>query len=375
MNRFLHCLLLSALFLLQDRANGQGIRSFNNNVHPVLSAQGNSHSLFKAQFIFGFKKGGSLGLSYGMWKEAPSLQYSLNTGIQWRFGKRFLGNYRDGANPTDNRSKSQLVFMLSPMLTANLGGGDYIYQEIEPFYLGTPNAVFSKYKYSVTLGTTFTTSPRGTYRNVSTLRNRTQQCFAFALNLKNFNFTLYDDYFPVATTWLQLGDNWDRFFTGGGFLRYRFSDEITLHVYSEVYTGVTRANAFLKPDVISYRYKSPRWKRKNYANQDPGQEYFNSSWFIAKITYTGPQTAGAQPGSYPPNFDLFLGTSAPWTMFSQNLIHSAIPADEKNNLKLHYFLNRSSVPGNLGAGGRNAFQLNIRSLFLGFGFHTNIATP
>src|SRR6266700_1590694 len=109
--------LLLSLFSYNLITRCQGVRSFNNEVSPVLATQGNSHSLFKATIVLGIKKGASVGISYGIWAENPSLQYSLNTGIQWRFGKAFLGNYRDGANPKDSRSKSQLVFMFSPMLT------------------------------------------------------------------------------------------------------------------------------------------------------------------------------------------------------------------------------------------------------------------
>jgi hypothetical protein len=153
--------------------------------------------------------GFSVGLGYGVWKDNPTIQYALNTGVQLRIGKAFLGNFRNGAFPHDSRSSSQLVFTFSPMLTVNLANERYVFQEIEPFYLGTPNAVFCNYKYSITLGSTFTASPRGTYKNVSTIRNRTQQDFMLSINCKNFNFTVCDDYFFLFTTILQLGDNWE----------------------------------------------------------------------------------------------------------------------------------------------------------------------
>lgn len=372
---------LSALFFILGvvpfsiKTNGQNVRAFNNNITKALSAQGTSHDLFKATAIFGIKKGASIGLSYGMWKENPTLQYSLNTGFMWRFGKGFLGNYRNALNLKDPRTKSQFVFMFTPMLTANFSKQDYVYQELEPFYLGTPNAVFSKYKSSLTLGTTFTISPRGTYKNVATIRNRAQQDFVISLNLKNLNLTVYDDYFPFFTKILELGDNWDRFFTGGGFIRYRFNDEFTFHLYSEVYTGINRANPFLYPDIISYNQRGKIWRQKNFANQDPGQEYFNSSWLIAQMNYTSPQVVGNNSGVYTPDFNFFIGSSAPWTMFSQNLVHSTIRYDATNNLKLHYFLPRTKVPGNLEAGGANWRRLNFNSLFLGGGIKYNVVTP
>jgi len=186
---------------------------------------------------------------------------------------------------------------------------------------------------------------------------------------------MYDDYFPFFTTVLQLGDNWDRFFTGGGFVRYRFNDMYTLHVFSEVYTGLNRANPFVAPDIISYRSKGKKWKLKNYANQNAGQEYFNTSWLIAKLTYTGPQIPGDKPGVYLPNFSVLVGTSAPWTMFSQNFIHSLIGYDPKNKLQLHYFRHRSSVPGNLEAGGKSGWSMNWKSLFIGGGVDANISMP
>lgn len=360
------CLLLPAA------VQGQHIRTFNNtNIGTLLELQGNTHHLFKISLIAGLKKGLSIGAGYGIWEEHPFLQYSLNTAFQWRLGKKFIGNYYDGANLQDSRSRSQLVFTFSPLLTMNLGKKDYVYQELEAFYLGTPNAVFSKYRHSVTLGTTFTISPRGTYKNISTTRNRAQQDFVLALNFGNFNFTLFDDYFPVLTEFLQLGDNWDRFFTGGGFLRYRFNDNYTLHLYSEVYTGINKPQALMNQDIISYKYKKRKWRLKNFANQNAGQEYFNSSWFIAKLTYSGTD-AGAN-GRYwnAPSAAIMVGSSAPWTMFSQNFIHSIIGYDPRNHLKLHYFMNRSNVPGNLEAGGTNAFRWNMNSLFVGGGLHSN----
>jgi hypothetical protein len=196
-----------------------------------------------------------------------------------------------------------------------------------------------------------------------------------SLNVKNFNLTIYDDYFPLFTTILQLGDNWDRFFTGGGFIRYRFNERYTFHLYSEVYTGLNRANPFLAPDIISYKYKGSKWKLKNFANQNAGQEYFNSSWLVANLTYTGPQIAGNTAGATLPSFNVFIGSSAPWTMFSQNFIHSLIKYDKTNHLKLHYFRHRSSVPGNLEAGGRNSWELNFNSLFVGGGAQSNLSMP
>jgi hypothetical protein len=366
--------LLIVLFfcLIFQTLQCQNLKAINNNIGRTLNSRNNSHGLFKSSLIFAFTKGFSVGASYGMWQENPTLQYSLNTGCMWRVGKGFLGNFRDGAYPHDSRSKSQFVFMFTPMLTTALSDREFFYQELEPFYLGTPNAVFCKYKHSFTLGSTFTISPRGTYHNVSTVRNRAQQDFVIGLNLGNFNFTIYDDFFPFLTSKLQLGDNWDRFFTGGGFIRYRFSDEFTLHLYSEVYTGINRANAFLYPDVISYKRKRGGiWRQKNYANQDPGQEYFNSSWFIAKLSYSAPYSV-ADKGVYVPDIDFMLGSSATWTMFSQNLVHNLIGYDPNNHLKLHYFLPRANVPGNLEAGGKHWYESAFKSLFLGGGVNYNI---
>jgi hypothetical protein len=265
--------------------------------------------------------------------------------------------------------------MFAPMLTLHLGSQNYAYQELEPFYLGTPNAVFCRYASSFTLGSTFVISPRGTYNNVATVRNRTQQDFMLALNINQFNFTMFDDYFPLFTKILQLGDNYDRFYTGGGFVRWRFSNALTLHLYSEVYTGTNQPNAFLHPDIISYKKKGKRWSLKNFANQNAGQEFFNSSWFIAKLSYTGPQMPGSAPGAYLPTIDFFAGNSLPWTMFSQNFIHSFIDYDCKNDLKLHYFLPRANVPGNLEAGGKNSFLTFLRGSFIGGGTQSNISMP
>lgn len=369
-------LYTAAIFLLNillpNSVYCQKIRAVNNNVSSLLASQGKYHDLYKFSVFSSISKGTSVSFSYGLWNDHAALQYSLNTGFMWRLGKGFLGNYRNGSQPKDPRTKSQFVFMFSPMLSVKISRKDYVYQELEPFYYGTSNAVFCKYRSSVTLGSTFTISPRGTYRNVTTTRNRAQQDFMISVNLKDFNFTLYDDYFPVFTELLQLGDNWDRFFTGGGFIRYRFNDQVKLHLYSEVYTGINRANAFLYPDLIGYRKKGRKWLRKNYAFQDPGQEYFNNSWFIAKVSYTSPQQQNPNPGIYAPEMDFFIGTSRPWTMFSQNVIHSQISYDDENKMKLHFFIPRTNVPGNLESGSLNKFKDFTRSLFLGSGISYNI---
>lgn len=360
------CLFFSSLL------SAQGFRAFNNHVDPILTGQGKTHDLFKMSLITGIKKGTSVGLSYGLWKENSFLQTSLNTGFMWRMGKGFLGNYRKGSDLKDSRTRSQFVFMFSPLLTARLFNKNYVYQEIEPFYLGTPNAVFCRYNTHITLGTTFTICPRGTYHNMMTTRNRAQQVFMISLNVHKFNFTIYDDYFPLFTEKLQLGDNWDRFFTGGGFIRYRFNSRYTFHLYSEVYTGINRSNPFLHPDLISYHPKRGRWREKNYAHQDPGQEYFNSSWLIADLSYTSSQAIGNSTGFYTPDFHFMVGSSAPWTMFSQNLIHSFIKYDKANDLKLHYFIPRTRIPGNLEAGGKTKWRTNFKSIFFGAGIGYNM---
>lgn len=322
----------------------QKIHTGGNNIDNMI-APTSAKGLFKTTFILTSKGALSFGLGYGIWQENPSLQYSLNSGIMFRIGKHFLGNYMNDKYPNDSRSKLQVNFVFTPMVTARLAGDMYVYQPLEPFYLGTPNTVYNRYKYSLTLGSSFVISPRGTYKNVYTTRNRTQQCAVVALNIKDFNFTMYDDYLPKITTWAQLGDNWDRYFTGGGFVRYRFSDELTAHLYSEVYTGINRANAFLNPDIISYTHRNGSEVRQNYANQDPGQEYFNASWFIGALSYT-PRPGSGQSYSQAPTTHLMVGITKPWTMFSQNLIHNLITYDPANDLHFHHFLNRNNVPGN-----------------------------
>jgi hypothetical protein len=370
-------LLILILLCLGQMSNqlvlAQGIRAFNDNVDNVIATDGRTyHDMFKVTAIYLYRKGLSIGASYGFWKETNAVQYALNTGFMYRLGKRFLGNYYNGAYPTDARSKGQFVFMFSPLLTADLGSKYYVYQEVEPFYLGTPNAVFCRYAYSLTIGTTFTISPRGTYSNVPTARNRSQQVMMVSLNLREFNLTVYDDYLSKLTELFELGDNWDRFFTGGGFIRYRVNDQLTLHAYSEVYTGINRAIAFLNPDVISYVAGKSGWMQKNFANQDPGQEFFNTAWFILEGSYSSTQVVSNSAGIYTPEVNLFVGSSAPWTMFSQRAIHSIIQYDTLNDLKFHYFVNRSDIPGNLEAGGKNNMQMNMNSLFVGAGFAYNI---
>jgi len=351
--------------------HSQDFTALNNNLSDALLSQGKFHEVFKLSVYSGLRGGTSIGLTHGIWREGPVLQYALNTGFMWRLGKSNLGNYLNGFTPKDNRTKSQFVFMFSPLLISRLSNKNYIYQEVEPFYFGTPSAVFTKFRHALTLGTTFTVSPRG-YRNVATIRNRAQQDFVLGISLENFNFTIYDDYFPVFTKILQLGDNWDRFFTGGGFIRYRFSNEITLRLYSEVYTGINRSNSFLYPDVISYRKKGRKWIQKNMAYQDPGQEFFNNSRFFARLSYARPHQTNTKTQLNSPNLDVFVGTSASWTMFSQNWVHNMIKSDRQNDLKLHYFLHRTNVPGNLKAGGYNWLNYLMNGTFLGVGSSYNI---
>ena len=100
------------------------------------------------------------------------------------------------------------------------------------------------------------------------------------------------------------------------------------------------------------------------ANEDAGQEFFNAAWFIIKGTYS-PTNNSNTPFLSSSNFDFLLGNSGPWAMFSQKFVHSCINYDEINNFKLHYFLNRADVPGNLEAG--NFWK----SCFLGGGIQSN----
>jgi len=337
--------LFVCCMLLLHTIFAQKVLPSNNNITGLLLPGGNNHGLFKTNLVFFFNKGFSLGLGYGLWHENPSLQYSLNTGLQFRFGKGFLGNLSNGETPDDPRSKLQVNFVFTPMLTVNFSKHSYVYQELEPFYLGTPNAVFCRYRTSFTAGTSFVVSPGGTSRNTTTTRNSTQQVAVLSLNLQDFNFTMYDDYLDFVTEKGRLGDNWDRFYTGGGFLRYRFSNNVNLHLYSEVYTGINRANTFLNPDIISYTQRGKKWGLQNFANQDPGQEFFNSSWFIAKLSYDV-SPGSSQAYSSIPSFSVMAGTAAPWTMFSQSFIHDRIPYDSTNHFSFHHFLNRNNVQGN-----------------------------
>src|SRR5689334_21762376 len=125
----LESLFFVAMMLACSLLNAQGIRMFNNNVTKVLEAQGNTHNLFKINVVAGLKKGFSIGASYDIWQEHPTFQYSLNTAFMWRFQRSFLLNYKNDTQPNDNRSKSQFVFMFSPMLTVNFSNKEYDYQE------------------------------------------------------------------------------------------------------------------------------------------------------------------------------------------------------------------------------------------------------
>jgi len=83
-----------------------------------------------------------------------------------------------------------------------------------------------------------------------------------------------------------------------------------MHVFSEVYTGVNRANAFLYPDIISYQPKRNKWKLKNFTNQGAGQEFFNSASFIVKVNYTNTNQKPGNNGIYSPDMNFLISPAA-----------------------------------------------------------------
>ena len=108
------------------------------------------------------------------------------------------------------------------------------------------------------------------------------------------------------------------------------------------------------------------------ANQDPGQEFFNYSWFFAKLSYSQDTRFNNDQRIYQPEYHFSIGTAASWTMFSQNWVHNMFSPDKANQLKLHYFLHRTNVPGNLQAGGSNAVNYIKNGIALGAGATYNI---
>ena len=175
----------------------------------------------------------------------------------------------------------------------------------------------------LTLGTTFTTSPRGTYRNVGYQPcNRTQQDFMLALNLKNFNFTMYDDYFPLFSTFYNWATT-DRFYRRRRLYCYRFNDQYTLHLYSGSIYRFKQGQSFYCATMVVYtKQKGANGLLKNFANQNAGQGILTAHGLLPVLPIPALRYPATRNEAILPNFNVFGGINRAWTMFFTKFYHS-----------------------------------------------------
>lgn len=338
----------------------------------VVSAQG--HDKLDSRFSFSMymlHKGGiNFSASYGFWKTTKYLQPAANISTIFSVGKNHLGNnYRNG-------TKFQWNIVISPMITSTLNFKNPkkrgIEEEIMTLYLNNSNSVYSSYRSSFTMGSTFITTPKGFGRNYTTNRNRAQQLAFFQLKTAFskdviFQANLVEDVGPQF-----LADKFDRYFTGGGSLQLRYK-EFKLKAMSEIYTGTTTRDIFDYPDVvypdkpkigindkkrglvhgIKRFFHGGVSREATYALQEPSQYIYNLGRMLwgVDINHSVFEPKGhlsknlthsfyffRQGGSeYDPNKSTSMGP-----MWSQNIIHGLgtndvlkVIRDESNSKKSH----------------------------------------
>ncbi|GAB3642947.1 hypothetical protein [Spirosoma arcticum] len=293
-----------------------------------------SQSLKVSGYIL-LRGGCTFSAGYGFWKRIGWFQPGMNVSVNWLVGRRHLGNRNRF------RSKSQVNTIFSPLMTFQLppyNRGNGLYEEINPFYLGNSGAVYSNYKSSLTVGTSFVAMPKGISQNIATSRNRSQQLIFAELRIgidsvRNVTINLYEDFlFTDSGVGQALADNWDRYYTGGSSLQIRFSPFMRAKLFAETYTGTTYRDRFDNPNMVEfagkgagdttnlYPSKDARLRRnKRYATQEPGQKVLNVGRIIGCVEFannslTHQVYAGLQGGSLP--------------MFFQDVIHSTITIDK-----------------------------------------------
>lgn len=252
-----------------------------------------------SSYIF-INGGTALSASFGYWKTTKYLQPATNISTILSIGKQHIGNN------SRNGTKFQWNILFSPMLTSTLNfktpSKIGIPEEIMPLYLNNSSAIYSNYRSSFTMGTTFIATPKGFGRNYTTNRNRSQQVAFFQLKIgtkgdfSSFQANLIEDVGPQF-----LADKYDRYFTGGGSLQYRWK-QYKLKAISEVYTGTTKRDIFDYPDVVypneriglndkkrGFLHSLRRFthggiiREKTYALQDASQVTYNTARMIYGI--------------------------------------------------------------------------------------------
>lgn len=316
---------------------------------------------FTCAVYFILNGGSGFSLSAGSWIEARGgYQPSLNSSLNLFYSGNNLGNANfygeqeiKGVNP--NKWLVNMVF--SPLLTKRLYPSTNHYDEINPFYFGTSSVIFNNYRNALTIGASFVTMPRGTYNNISTARNRTQQLLFMQVKFNRFQFNIYEDYliFTSLGAFQWLCDNRDRYYTGGGNIQVQVHPFYKLKIYSEMYTG----NSYVdKQDYPDYAYpdEKPDLQRKKrnihrkYAYQDPGQQSFNKARnFLCLEVNAGAMSAyhGFPDLLRYPRYNnitqILLGRQGgSLNMLQQNFIHNGNPINRDNKDRtrassLHHF--------------------------------------
>jgi hypothetical protein len=311
------------------------------------------------------KSFGSLGVAMGGWLKNDYLQFSTNIAYTMVLGTYGLGNKSDRLQ---SRINNKLFYLtISNYLTGNLfSKTNWYLEEINPMYFGHASGVYNSYQNAITIGTSFITIPKGTYRNIVTPRNRSQQLITLqakfgpsANGLNSVIFHLYEDY--LGSFFVPLSDMRDRFFTGGGNLQLRIMQFYTLKYFTETYTGNSYIDKQDYPDLITNVERRNTWPKKKYkgyytrfAFQDNGQLGFNRarSLLIVEIPIKI-----SNPQSINSTVEFVYGWSG--TMQSgwqQHLIHSLFKErktktflNTESNERLHQFdyrnTNRSSSYG------------------------------
>lgn len=337
---------------------------------------------FSTQFLI--HGGFSMSFSVGSWVRYQYLQPALNVSTNLYCGRNNIGN--SNAFYTDeitryNPNRTLFNVTVSPMLTA--GWDTYYYEELNPFYSGNSTSIYNNFKYALTLGTTFVASPRGTYSNIMTSRNRTQQLLYIQAKTGCFMLNLQEDYFVITENVIGavFSDNRDRYYTGGGNIQIRipynpfspWNPYFKLKIYSEMYTGTSYVDKQEFPDIAYYKQHPHRLfryrgKRKNndpvekkIAYQDPGQSLFNRARNFVVLEFN---TLEITDNPYQTNshVQLFVGTQGGFqNMWQQNGIHNANKVNCDN-------LNRN------GKSGLHQFDYSdnyFPRLLLGFGTTVN----
>lgn len=323
-NRFL--LLVAFLVVHIGKARGQDT-GFNNNFNGKVS-------------FYALLGGGvALGVSVGTWKgfktrkDVEVVQTALNVSNLLAFGKNHLGN--NGRKGT----RFQWNLILSPMVTTSFHwktAKNGIYEELNPLYLNNPSSIYSNYRSSLTVGTSFVTIPKGFGRNYITSRNRSQQLAFFQLKAGigskfSTQFNLIEDVGPQF-----LADKWDRFFTGGGSVQIRYN-YLKAKAFSEVYTGTTQRDMVDFPDLaipIDSAERAGKTGRKKwlqehiYALQEASQKTYNNARTVYALEVDDlffRHSSSPFINRFSHNF--YYYTQGGPDMWSQNMIHSLSNGD------------------------------------------------